>query len=308
MRSVFGLLTLIVSLPALCQAGKPSERSVDRFEIGGVSRLYALAKLGALTNTTLLVEVGDISFLQNPINLSVERTTVAAIVGKILNEQEAYILRDQGQLLILQSRRVANRVLTLPLGPFSFPGSSISSLHPLLEFSIRLATGCNSQGYGWAGPSMDLGIPPIQLAAATFERIVEKVADAPEASMWIVNAEPSKQGCIKAPTSHWEVGLYGFGRLFSGCEMPFRESVGPIFVVGPKIDQPRTEGAQIFISPESCRARYQEFNDSRTIIKTGRPMSTWTRSPLLGHVPQVSLYSNSDTSCCETIGKSVGAE
>jgi hypothetical protein len=174
---------------------------------------------------------------------------VAAVVAKILDGQEQYILRDQGHLLILQSRRVENRVLTLPLGPFSFPGGSISSLHPLLEFSIRLATGCNPQGYGWAGAPMDLGIPPIQLSEATFEQIVEKVADAPEASMWIVEAEPSKQGCIKTPASHWEVGLYGFGRLFSGCKMPFRESVGPIFVVGPRIDRPSNEGCSDFHFP-----------------------------------------------------------
>ena len=203
----------------------------DRFQVEGASRLAALAKLGGITNTTLLVEAGILAFLQAPVAMTVDHTTVAIVIRGILRGLDSYKIRDEGALLILSTPGPPNRILNLPLGAFTFTGHSVSSLHPLLAYSICRATGCNPQGYGWIGPPMDLDMPPIQLAEATLEQIIARVADASEASMWVVGPEPSLHGCIDNPASHWQVGLYGFGRGFTGCGTPFRESVGPSFVV-----------------------------------------------------------------------------
>jgi hypothetical protein len=120
MKSLVWLAIVLMNSGAWCQQVKPSERLVDHFQVEGASRLAALAKLGAITNTTLLVEAGSVAFLQ---------------------------------------------------------------------------------------------------------------ANASEASMWVVGPEPSLDGCIDNPASRWQVGLYGFGRGFTGCGTPFRESVGPSLVV-----------------------------------------------------------------------------
>jgi hypothetical protein len=77
---------------------------------------------------------------------------------------------------------------------------------------------------------MYLAIPSFQLAQATLEQIVAKVANASEASMWIVGPEPLLHRCIDDPAARWQVGLYGFGRGFSRCGSIFRESVGPPLV------------------------------------------------------------------------------
>jgi hypothetical protein len=231
MRNLACVVIVLVTSAAICQPIKPSERHVDHFQVEGASRLAALAKLGALTNTTLLIEAGSLDFLQAPITMAINHTTVALVVGDILHGLDSYKIRDEGALLILSTPGPLNRTLNLPLGIFSFTGKSISSLHPFLAFLIRRATGCNPQGYGWAGPAMDLDMPPIQLAQATLEKVVAKVADASEASMWVIGPEPSSEGCIDNPGSRWQVGLYGFGRVFSGCETPFRESVGPPLVI-----------------------------------------------------------------------------
>ncbi len=87
----------------------------------------------------------------------------------------------------------------MPLGPFEFDGKAISSLDPYLGFRIREATGCHPTGYGWAGPSLDLDIPPIALQAATFEDIVEGVAKASEPTMWIVEPDTGMDGCLDNP-------------------------------------------------------------------------------------------------------------
>lgn len=223
--------TILMGSTALCQQVKPSDRLVDHLQVEGSSRLAALAQLGAITNTTLLVEAGDLAFLQAPVSVSFDHTTVALAVRSILRGLGSYKIRDEGALLILSTPGPANRILKLPLGAFTFTDHSISSLHPLLAYAIRRATGCNPQGYGWAGPLMDLDIPPIHLAQATLEQILVKVADASEASMWVIGLEPSSAGCVNDPASQWQVGLYGFGRGFAGCATPFRESVGPPLVI-----------------------------------------------------------------------------
>ncbi|WP_353070545.1 hypothetical protein RBB75_20870 (plasmid) [Tunturibacter empetritectus] len=229
MKSPLWLAILFVNPAAWCQQVEPSERPVDHFQVEGASRLAALAKLGALTNTTLLVEIDRLQFMQMPVFVTDSHSTVGALIRRIIGKQGLYTIRNEGALLIIAGAKVRNRVLDLPLGHFTFKGSAISSLHPLLAYSIRVATGCRVQGYGWAGPAMDLNIPAIDLSHATFEKVVARVAEAPEASMWIVEPESSSTGCIDDPASHWQVGLYGFGRL-AGCQSPFQASVGPSFV------------------------------------------------------------------------------
>ncbi len=231
MKYVAWLAIVLLTSAALCQQVKPSERVVDHFQVAGASRLAALARLGASTNTTLLVEAGRLAFLQAPVAMSFDHTTVAIVIRGILRGLDSYKIRDEGALLILSTPGPSNRILKLPLGAFTFTGHSISSLHPFLAYTIRRATGCNPQGYGWAGPPMDLDIPPIHIAQATLEQIIVKVADAPEASMWVIGPEPSLKGCIDDPASRWQMGLYGFGRGFTGCGTPFRESVGPPLVL-----------------------------------------------------------------------------
>jgi hypothetical protein len=229
MRYLAWLVIVLLTSAASCQPVKPRERLISHFQVEGVSRLAALAKVGALTNTTLLVEAGSLAFLQAPVVMTVDDTTVAIVIHEILRGLDSYKLRDEGALLILSTSGRLNRTLNLPLGTFTFTGHSISDLQPLMAYFVRRATGCNPQGFGWAGPPMDLDIPPIQLARATLEQIIARVADAPEASMWIVGPEPSSRGCIDNPTSRWQVGLYGygFGRALTGCGTPFRETVGP---------------------------------------------------------------------------------
>ena len=225
---------LVGSLIAQAQSVLPTERLVRKFEVGGASRLGALAKLGSLTNTSLLIEVDSLAALQTPIVLTVESTTVADVLHSLL--PPGYVFHNQDSLLIVSPRAGANnRVLTLPLGALSLHPDGISGLEPYLAFLIERATGCNPKGYGWAGPSMTLAIPQMTLAHATFEKIVTRVADAPEASMWIVTRETSTKGCIHDPASRWQIGLYGFGRLSGGCQIPFRESVGPTFIGNPSI-------------------------------------------------------------------------
>ncbi len=231
MKYLAWLAIVLLTSTASCQQIKPSERVVDHFQVEGASRLAALAKLGASTNTTLLIEAGKLAFLQAPVAISLDHTTVAMVIRETLRGLDSYKIRDEGNLLVLSTPGPPNRILNLRLGAFTFTGHSISSLHPFLAFTIRRATGCNPQGYGWAGPPMDLDIPPIHIAQATLEQIIMKVADAPEASMWIIGPEPSLRGCIDDPASRWQVGLYGFGRGFAGCGTPFRESVGPPLVL-----------------------------------------------------------------------------
>ncbi len=212
-------LSFLLALMFACCASPGQEaaanlRQVEHFKITGRSRLAALAKLGAATSSTLLVEAGDISFLSQPITLSADHETVDELALNILLGREHYATRRLGALLILYPTRPLtpiNRILTLPLGPVSFHGTAISSLNPTLGYSIRLATGCNPQGWMWAGPPLDLDIPPFSLDPATFETILAQVAKASEPTMWVVLPDSGKPGCIDNPESQWEVGFYSYG-------------------------------------------------------------------------------------------------
>lgn len=220
---------LLANLVASAQDVRPSVRPVEHYEVTGASRLAALAKLGSLTNTTFLVEIDRLHSFKVPVHLRIDNTTVDGVMRQLLPAE--YIVRERGSLLIVSPRAGArNRVLTLPLAQFRMHPEGISSVEPYLAFTVRRATGCKPQGYGWAGPPMQLAIPDISFTHATLEKIVGRVADAPEASMWIVTRESSITGCINDPASKWQVGLYGFGRASTGCQTPFRESVGPSFI------------------------------------------------------------------------------
>ena len=231
MRIMLAAALAVGSLVAQGQNIRPSDRPVNDYAVAGPSKLAALAKLGAQTNTSLLIEVDSLVALQAPITLAMQATTVGGVVQRLL--PPGYVFHDQDSLLIVSPRSGAkNRVLTLPLGSFKLHPDGISGLEPYLAFTIQRATGCNPKGFGWGGPLMSVAIPQISLANATFVQIVARVADAPEASMWIVTRETTTKGCIHDPASKWQVGLYGFGKGSTGCQLPFRESVGPEFI-GP---------------------------------------------------------------------------
>jgi len=119
-----------------------------------------------------------------------------------------------------------NRILGLPLGGISFNGKLISSLSPLLDFYIRKWTGCDPTGYGYAGPPMAVNVPAFTLRSATFQSVIERVADAPLPTMWVVLPDSGKSGCIPHPGSMWQVGLYAG----SDSDSPFQESIGPQLV------------------------------------------------------------------------------
>ena len=214
MRRPFFLILLCAGCASHAQPPAAKLRQTDHFEITGRSRLVALAKLGAATATTLLVEAGDMSFLAEPITLSADHETVDEVALTILRGNEHYATRHLGALVILspsQPSKPINRILTLPLGPISFKGTGISSLDPTLGYYIRLATGCNPQGWMWMGPPLDLDIPAFLLDHATFEAILEQVANASEPTMWVVLPDTGKPGCINNPEDHWEVGFYSYG-------------------------------------------------------------------------------------------------
>jgi hypothetical protein len=228
MRWFLSLFLLGAAGAAFSQQASSDLHRVEHFEILERSRLVALAKLGAATKTSLLVEGGDIRFLEQSITLSADRQTVDELILKILRGREHYATTHRGVLIVAYPTRPSkpiNRILKLPLGPFSFDGKSISSLDPLISFYIRRATGCRPQGYMWVGPPLHLDIPRFTLKSATFERIVEQVAKAPEPTMWTVMPNAGDRGCIDDPESLWEVGFYDYG--LNGNPMTFRGSSGP---------------------------------------------------------------------------------
>jgi hypothetical protein len=226
---------LLLSLMCACSAAlgqhtSPEPRRVDHFEITEQSRLVALAKLGAATKTSLLVEGGDMRFLAQPVTFSADHRTVEELIVSLLRGPEHYTNRRLGALVVVYptiSSKPINRILNLPLGPFSFKEKSISSLDPLISFQIRLATGCHPQGYMWAGPTLDLDIPPFSLKSATFEGIIEQVAKAPEPTMWVVVPDAGKRGCIDDPMNLWEVGFYNYD---ANHNQSFTQSSGPFIV------------------------------------------------------------------------------
>lgn len=110
------LAMVLTTSAAFSQQVEPSQRSVDTFQVEAVSRLAAPAKLGALTNTTLLVEAGDLLALQAPVVITTEHTTVALVIREILRGLDSYKIRNEGALLILSTPGRPNRTLTLPFG------------------------------------------------------------------------------------------------------------------------------------------------------------------------------------------------
>lgn len=231
MRLALLLFLICACRDALGQRANAEPRQVDRFEVTERSRLAALAKLGAVTKTSLLVEGGDMKFLAQPVTLSADHQTVDKLILNIMRGPEHYTTKHLGALVIIyptRSLKVTNRILKLPLGPFSFKEKSLSSLDPLLSFRIRLATGCHPQGYVFTGPPLDLDIPPFSLKSATFEGIIEQVAKAPEPTMWVVLPDAGERGCIDNPGNLWEVGFYNYDP--NANQLSFRQSYGPQIV------------------------------------------------------------------------------
>lgn len=253
------------------QSRPPEQRLVTTFAVRETSRLSALARLGALTKTSILVKADSLPFLQEPVSLVTQHATVFAVATEILRGPEPYSIRQQGELLIVFSTRHRSRMLTLPLGPFRFTGDSLSALSALLGSQVSAAIGCEPSGWAITGASLDLAIPPIQLTSATFEQIAALVAQSPEPSMWVVEPDPTDTGCVPDPGAHWQMGLYGFGRLFTGCDTPFRESTGPSFVVAPTNVSPRQQPVPTLFYP-----------DPSPVSNLGQPIQTPCRTTL-GH-------------------------
>jgi hypothetical protein len=204
-------------------------QQLDRFVVSGVSRLNALARLGAATDSTLLIVCGETHFLNETITLDASHKTQDEIIIAILHGRERYLPIHRGLLIVVSPTAPSvptNRILELPLGKIAFDGKSISSLSPLLAFYIRTSTGCNPSGYGYAGPPMVANIPPFTLRSATFQSVLERVAGASLPTMWVLLPDSGKSGCIPDPGSMWQVGLYAG----PNSDNPFQESIGPQLV------------------------------------------------------------------------------
>ena len=222
-------IALVSCSHALCQQA-PSRRGLEHLTVHGAQRLAALAKVGALTRTTMLIEVGDMSFMQSPVNVHLEHGTVRQAVQRIMGAAGRYKLRERRRLLILSTATVDDRLLTLRIGHLAETSGHISSLAPSLAEALREASGCKVMGTAWAGPEVPVNVPRIDVFHANFEKIVALVAGSPDASMWVFEVRKRPVGCIDDPGTNWEVGAYGFGKGFSSCQMPFAGAAGPQFV------------------------------------------------------------------------------
>lgn len=207
MRPLACALLLCASTTMQPQSRPPEQRLIPTFAVRQTSRLSALARLGALTKTSILVEADSLRFLQEPVSIVTQHATVFAVATEILRGPEPYSIRQQAELLIVFSTRHRSRMLTLPLGPFRFTGNSLSVLSALLGSQVSAATGCEPSGWATAGPSLDLAIPPIQLTSATFEQIAAVVAQSPEPSMWVVEPDPTDTGCVPIPAPTGRLGF-----------------------------------------------------------------------------------------------------
>jgi hypothetical protein len=234
MERIFGIAVLSLCWLALHQNGESQATNdatgrIEQFTAVGSSRLHALADLGRITKSTLLVEAGDIGFLEKRITLTAYQKTLDKLIAAIVDGKETYKVKHQGSLTIIYPVAPANplnRILTIPLGEFSFTGDSVSDLDPYLAFRLREVTGCRPQGYAYAGPPMQIGIPKFSLPAATFEEVVEQVARASLPTMWVVLPDSGQSGCMSDPGSMWQVGLYSE----TGIPWPFQQSIGPNLV------------------------------------------------------------------------------
>lgn len=232
MRGVARFAILLICLTVsgtsqVYQVGKAPQ--LDHFVVSGVSRLNALARLGAATQSTLLIVCGDMRFLREPVTLSESHKTQDELIIAILHGRERYLPVHRGPLIVVSPTRPlvpTNRILGLPLGSISFSDKSISSLAPLLDFYIRKSTGCHPTGYGYAGPPMAVNVPAFTLRSATFQSVIERAAGASLPTMWVVLPDSGKSGCIPRPGSMYQVGSYAG----SDSDNSFRESIGPQLV------------------------------------------------------------------------------
>src|SRR6266478_8149116 len=118
MRWFLSLFLLGACGAACSQPARSDLHRVEHFEILDRSRLVALAKLGAATKTSLLVEGGDIRFLEQSITLSADRQTLDELILKILRGREHYATTHRGVLIVAYPKRPSkpiNRILKLPL-------------------------------------------------------------------------------------------------------------------------------------------------------------------------------------------------
>lgn len=234
MGRFLGIAVLSFCWLSLCQNGESQATNdatgqIEQFTVVGSSRLRALADLGRTAKSTLLVEGGDMGFLEERITLTAYQKTFDELIAAILDGQEWYRTKHQGSLTIIYPFAPAkplNRILTIPLGEFLFTDDSVSGLDPYLAFRLSEATGCRPQGYGYGGPPMKVGIPKFNLPAATFEEVVEQVARASLPTMWVVLPDSGQTGCISDPGRMWQVGLYSE----TGIPWPFQQSIGPDLV------------------------------------------------------------------------------
>ena len=218
MRCGLAPMLFLLSCCAGGQQIRPVDRPVERFRVHGASRLAALAKVGSLTNTSILVEADDLTFLQTPIDADFDRDTVREAIEHILGAEKTLTVRENGALLIVSTSRVKDRSMQETLGHFRFTGQRYSLFGPWLAETIRVASGCAPMGTAWAGPEMGVTIPSIDIYGATFEKIVARVADAPEATMWVV--QDAGEASRMPSGSSSELGDGGV-RLRSGiCGLP----------------------------------------------------------------------------------------
>lgn len=143
---------------------------VPQFTVTDISRLHALATLGRMTDSSILIEAGDMPFLEEPVTISEHQKSFDELVRVVLPGSENYKVKRRGALSIiypLTPRKPRNRILTLQLGRFSFKNKSVSSLSPRLAFQIQEVTGCHPQGFAYSGPPLDSAIPDFDLSSAT---------------------------------------------------------------------------------------------------------------------------------------------
>ena len=139
MKSLLCLLLTISCIPAWSQTPGPGARKISQFSVQGVSRLHALAKLGAREKVSLLIEEGDPAFLLQNIAISASDESLSKVIDRVLNGSEGYIVSQEGKLLLIRPSSPAkplNRVLTLPVRDFTFRGSdslSAPCLDPLSQ-------------------------------------------------------------------------------------------------------------------------------------------------------------------------------
>jgi hypothetical protein len=202
---------------------------IPQFTVTNVSRLHALATLGRVAHSSLLVEAGDLHFLQEPVTISENRKSFDELVHTILAGREDYAVMRKVPLNIIYPRKPGkprNRILTLHLGQFSFKDKTLPALDGELAFAIAQVTGCHRQGYAIEGFG-ESDIPNFDLRSATFQLVVQQVAKAPTPTMWVVLPDSGERGCISDAGNLWQVGTYN---KYTGSPFAFEASIGPQLV------------------------------------------------------------------------------